>query len=108
VLDKLAEQANNITDPTQGKIENKSNIIVNMVNITDVIDSANMNIASSCIVLIGLEPFAFKNLSLEGLKRDIKITKDYKGNIFINKKKVTFIDLGEGIKVSIILSEEES
>lgn len=86
---------------------NRSNVVVNIVNIADVVDSNNMEVASSCVVLIGIEPFVLDKFTVEGLKRDIRITKDSEGNIYINKTKAKFSEIGDGIKVLIMLSEEE-
>jgi hypothetical protein len=79
-----------------------------MVNIADVVDSYNMDVASSCVVLIGIEPFVLEKFTVEGLKRDIRITKDHEGNIYINKMKAEFLEIGDGIKVLFALSEEET
>jgi len=87
-------------------IINKSNIIVNVVNIADIIDSKDTSFASSCIVLVGIEPLKFKNLSVEGLKRDIKISRDHEGNVYINNVKAKFQDIGNGIRILVILSDE--
>ena len=107
MLDKSLEEDNKSERIPESNTLSKSNIVVNMVNITDVIDSQDMNVATSCIALIGIEPFAFKNLTLEGIKRNIKISKDSDGNIYINKMKAKFLDIGDGIKVLIILKEEK-
>ncbi|MGI6113424.1 MAG: hypothetical protein ACOYEJ_04810 [Mahellales bacterium] len=105
MLDRIMQREDS-ENSASGDIVNRSNIIVNMVNITDVVDTSNTDIASSCIVLIAIEPFAFKDLSVEGLRRQVRITKDYRGDIYINDGKVGFLDLGNGIKASIILKEE--
>ncbi|HHU63677.1 MAG TPA: hypothetical protein GXZ32_05655 [Clostridiales bacterium] len=106
MLDKILQRVGDSKNTAGGDIVNKSNIIVNMVNITDVVDTSNLDMASSCIVIIAIEPFAFKDLSVEGLRRHVKITKDHRGDIYVNNSKVGFLDLGNGIKASIILGEE--
>jgi hypothetical protein len=93
---------NNATD----NFTNKSNVVVNIVNIADVIDAYNMDVVSSCIVVIGIEPFVLEKFTVEGLKRDIRITKDHGGNIYINNMKTEFLEVDDGIKVLFILSEE--
>lgn len=87
--------------------DNRSNIVVNLINIADVIDSNNMDVATSCMVLIGIEPFVLENFTAEGLMRDINITKDHVGNLYINNTKTDFVEIGNGIKVLIALSEEK-
>ncbi|NSW90880.1 MAG: hypothetical protein HPY74_09480 [Firmicutes bacterium] len=82
-------------------------ILVNLVNIADVIDSAESTVVTSNIILIGIEPYAFNKIILDGLKERIKISRDQEGNVIINEKKAKFINLGNGIKVLVALKEEK-
>lgn len=92
----------------ENNITSKTNIVINLVNITDVIDSHNSEVTASCVAIIGIEPFVLENLTIEGVKRNLKITKDHEGNIYINKMKARFYDIGDGIKILVILSEEKN
>ncbi len=102
VIKKRHSSSNDIEDAK------RSNIVVNLVNIADVIDSSNMEVATSCMVIVGIEPFVLKNLTVEGLVRDINITKDHEGNVYINNTKTEFLEVANGIKVLIALNEEMS
>ena len=45
MLDKILQRVGDSKNTAGGDIVNKSNIIVNMVNITDVVDTSNLDMA---------------------------------------------------------------
>jgi len=95
-----------VIDVPKIKTPEKIDLLVNLVNISDVVDSPNTNTMVSNVVLVSIEPNSFTNLTIEGNSKNIVISKDHEGNYFINNKKVRLVDLGNGIKVLAILREE--
>lgn len=87
-------------------LDGNTDVIVNLINIADIINSPSSNIFSSNIVLIALEPFILNNLTIKGINQHVKITKDQLGNVFVNDKKVKLVEIVQGIKVLLIVRDE--
>lgn len=87
---------------------NNADIVVNLVNIADIINSSKSNIFTSNIVLVAIEPFILDNLTIKGIIQHVKITKDHLGKVFINGKEVNLVEISEGIKVLMVIRDESN
>ena len=87
--------------------QGKTDMVINLINIADILDCSHTEVNTSNIVLIGIEPFALDRLIIDGIKQSIRIVKDPEGRVFINGKEARFEEIAEGIKILFIIREEK-